>query len=329
MITKKVVIGIHGLGNKPPKKLLKKWWKNAIREGLKRIGHPRRFFKFEIVYWAHYLHPKPLNPRIKDPKNPLYLEHPYVPAHPKSVTHTPSLLKKKVLDILEKILDRIFLQEHRLINVDKISDLIISLKFEDLKFYYDRNVVEKTKTELSAKEAIRQELVKAPKRHKHKKILLIAHSMGCIIAYDVLTQEVPDIKIHTFITLGSPLGLPAIMKKIATEQNIDLKQEKKVPTPENLVKSWVNFSDLDDNIAINYNLADDYKENSHNVGPEDFMVHNDYEYKGIKNHHKSFGYLRAPEVAEVIHRFLSEEKRSPVESLRNRIKNLFRNVKHK
>ena len=45
---RKIIIGIHGLGNKPPEDLLKIWWKKAIREGLKAIGHPRYFFKFEL-----------------------------------------------------------------------------------------------------------------------------------------------------------------------------------------------------------------------------------------------------------------------------------------
>jgi len=30
-----IIIGIHGLGNKPPKPLLEHWWKLAMIEGLK------------------------------------------------------------------------------------------------------------------------------------------------------------------------------------------------------------------------------------------------------------------------------------------------------
>ena len=29
----KVIIGIHGLANKPTEKLLKDWWKSSIKEG--------------------------------------------------------------------------------------------------------------------------------------------------------------------------------------------------------------------------------------------------------------------------------------------------------
>ena len=33
----KVIIGIHGLGNKPPKDILEKWWKLSIEEGFKKM----------------------------------------------------------------------------------------------------------------------------------------------------------------------------------------------------------------------------------------------------------------------------------------------------
>ena len=64
----KIIIGIHGLGNKPPPKTLSAWWKAAIREGLGSIKKPKEQFTFELVYWAHCLYPVPLKPRIKDTK---------------------------------------------------------------------------------------------------------------------------------------------------------------------------------------------------------------------------------------------------------------------
>jgi hypothetical protein len=42
----KIIIGIHGLWNKPPKKNLNAWWKASIFEGIKRIKKaPGLFFK--------------------------------------------------------------------------------------------------------------------------------------------------------------------------------------------------------------------------------------------------------------------------------------------
>ncbi len=49
---KKMIIGIHGLGNKPDATLLHDWWLNAIHEGLGRISKPRENIPFKMVYWA-------------------------------------------------------------------------------------------------------------------------------------------------------------------------------------------------------------------------------------------------------------------------------------
>ena len=35
---KKIIIGVHGLGNKPPADVLEKWWAASIQEGLAAIG---------------------------------------------------------------------------------------------------------------------------------------------------------------------------------------------------------------------------------------------------------------------------------------------------
>ncbi len=305
---KKIIIGIHGLGNKPPRRLLKVWWKKSICDGLLSIGYPQNLFNFEIAYWSDMYYPRPLKIRVKDKESPFYIEFPYVASTQNNKKNAPSEFKKKSLAVIEKILDKIFFTENSIVNIDSIGDFIIRKLFQELDIYYHQDSLVDRKSGIGVRDAIRRQVAKILRKHKKKDILLIAHSMGSIIAYDVLTQVVPAVQIHTFITMGSPLGLPVIMKKILSEQNRNIKEEKKVPSPENIHHAWVNISDLDDKIALNYDLHDDYKENSHNVGPVDYIVNNDYEYLEEKNPHKSYGYLRTPEVAEVIHKFLSEKK---------------------
>ncbi len=314
---KKVLIGIHGLGNKPPRRLLKRWWKLALLEGLERIGHPGLRFEFEMAYWASYLNSQPLNAYVHDPNHPLYIQHPYVPAK-STPSSKPATRKwrKRYLDVLEKVMDALFLSEHWWFNFDSISDRIIRKKFQSLDLYY-RADQPLNRRGLHVQQIIRRKLAKVLRRFREHEIMLIAHSMGSIVAYDVLTQEVPDIEIHTFVTLGSPLGLPAIIKRILQEQGVDVKHEKRPPTPENIRKAWYNFADLRDTVALNYNLADDYRPNSRGVGPVDVIVNNDYEYAGEKYPHASYGYLRAPELAQVVYDFLTERKFAPLAAVRN------------
>ena len=65
----KIIIGIHGLGNKPPEETLNTWWEESICEGLEGIGKLRRSLNFQLVYWTHYLYPTPLDPTVKDKEN--------------------------------------------------------------------------------------------------------------------------------------------------------------------------------------------------------------------------------------------------------------------
>jgi len=303
----KVIIAIHGLGNKPPKSLLKKWWKKSMREGLKVIGHPRFFIPFEFVYWAHLVHPQPLDPKVKDKKHPLFLDEPYRPAKSYAMKKR-SIIRQKVLDYVGKQIDKLFLNEDMSLNFSAVSDIIIKRYFYELDIYYSQTCFSVADRNCLARDVIREQLARVLKKHQGKQILLIGHSMGSIIAYDVLTQTLPDVPIDTLVTIGSPLGMPIIISKIVSEQSKKMKQTTEVKTPENIVHHWYNFSDLEDKVAIDYSLAGDFKTNSRNVGVTDKIIDNNYEIDGHRNPHKSYGYLRAPEFAEIIHTFLTAGK---------------------
>jgi len=317
----KIIIGIHGLGNKPPDKLLKKWWKKSIREGLKAYGYSHYIFKFEMVYWADILHPDPLDPKSNDKSHPLFIQNPYTAAtdyNPKP----QNKIKQKLLDYLEKQMDKLFLNEDMSINFSSVTDAIIHKYFQDLEIYFTGQSVDTDKGKALAKDIIRQRLTRALVKNRNNEIFIIAHSMGTIITYDVLVQRNLGVKIDTLVTIGSPLGLPIVKSKILEEIPGGRKQHAKLYTPENVKRHWFNFSDLDDKVAVNYNLADDYCKNTSNVGPIDKVVFNNYEYENARNPHKSYGYLRTPEMAEVVSEFLSRDRNRLVQWLNTRLNKL-------
>ena len=303
----KIIIGIHGLGNKPPFHILQKWWEMSIGDGLKAINHPFPLLNFNLVYWANFIYSEPLDIDEKDIEHPLFLEDPYSPEG-KIEKAEPEPIQKRIRDYIEKQLDKLLLNEDLTINFSSISDFIIHHFFHDLEIYYSSNLSDEDRSSYLAREAIRENLAEILRKHKNDEILLIAHSMGSIIAYDVLTQIVPDINIDTFVTCGSPLGIPVIMNKIKVEQK---NNTKSLSVPENITRRWYNLSDLGDRVAINYNLADDYHKNLKGISIVDKQVHNTYEYGGNKNPHKSYGYFRTPEMSEIVHTFLCRG-RSPL-----------------
>lgn len=302
----KVVIGIHGLRNKPPKEQLALWWKESINEGFRVINLPVLDFNFEMAYWSHYLYPEPEDLNIKDTNHPLYLDEPYVPGKVFGPREHVSF-SKNLLDNIQKQLLQIVAGKSGYLNTERVTDIILHQMFKELDVYYHHNLIDKSGKEKPAKELIRGELAELIYKNRNKNILLIAHSMGSIIAYDVLMHTLPDIPIHSLITIGSPLGFPVVLKKIKQELGINPINESKLPTPENIKHHWYNFSDQEDVTCLNYNLRNNYKENSSKVRPFDGIVFNNYEFNGKLNPHKIYGYLRDSELTNVVYNFLALE----------------------
>ncbi len=302
----KIIIGIHGLGNKPHQILLKRWWKKALLEGLKDIRSGRLIIPFHMVYWADVLHEKSLKPWIRDREHPQYLEEPYSksPGHERPKV---SRWRTSVYKYIEQQLDKIFLNADMTLNYGRVNDAIIRRYFKDLDSYYagKPSIMD---PERPARDVIHERLQSVLKKYRKKDILLIAHSMGSIVAYDVLTQAPESIRIHTFVTIGSPLGLPAVVSRIFSRQKEGAEKDPRLRAPDNITKHWYNLSDLEDRVALDHTLADDYLPNSQGVQAVDIKVYNDYMINNRRNPHKSYGYLRTPEMAGIIESFLAEEK---------------------
>lgn len=297
----KIIIGIHGLGNKPEKDLLEEWWIFAISEGFKLAGIKNQKFKLELVYWADLIYDQPESLEIIDKKDPYFLEEPYtLSAHPKAPEKDQSF-RKKMLQFIESQLEKVFLNDDFSLNYKGVNDMIMHRYFKELEMYYSNTGEQRT-----LKRNARQRLFSMLKKYKFDDILLIGHSMGSIIAYDVLQFELKRLRIHTLVTMGSPLGLPFIRAKIADEMKENY-EEYTIKTPYNITNAWLNFADLEDKVALNFDLSNDFAPNSKGIFPIDFEIINDYESRGVKNPHKSFGYLRNPEFIQQLHLFLNEK----------------------
>ncbi len=186
--------------------------------------------------------------------------------------------------------------------------MYIKFLFNDLNIYLTQYYMNENQCNCLTQNVIKDKLYDILKKHQHKEILLIAHSMGSIVAYDVLIQHEKDIKIDSLLTIGSPLGVPFILDKLKNDISVDPKDDKKLRTPDNILHEWINYADPEDKVAQHVTLNELFTPNSKNISPACDLIYNDYESEGIKNPHKSFGYLRACEVAEVIDKFLCHGK---------------------
>ncbi len=301
-----VILGVHGLGNKPPKELIQGWWETAIHEGFGRIGYQGRTPKFEMVYWADVLYDRPLDPNEKDIESPYFLDEPYV----KSSREFPLVnkgLRILINDFISKQLNRIFLNKDYTLNYKAVANNLVREYLRDFDVYFKKECTPDNSEECLAKEIINTRVRDAIQKYRDHEIILIGHSMGSVITFDVLNFELPPQSVHTYITIGAPLGLPVVLNKIAIEQRLRPDDDRIMNAPRSIKSKWYNFSDLLDIVSFNFKLNDDFSANEYGVNVEDFIISNDYEVNGNRNPHKSFGYLRAQEFSQIIKEIISND----------------------
>ena len=274
---KNIIIGIHGLSNKPEPQILKEGWQDAILEGLKKNAAINlKKLNFVSVYWADVMYEK-----VDLDSKSLYKEA-EVNSIKRYNDNWLDFIRKEASDFGGDIIDRI----KGFYGMDPLADKILKQKLNDLfQYYNDEN----------KRNELRNRLIEQIEKNKESRIMILAHSMGTIIAYDVLRElgrKDQKLTIDHFVTIGSPLGMPHVKYKIAKENAL-------VRTP-SIVKKWTNFADKRDPVAIDPHLSDDYKPNDSDVQVKDDLVLNDW--GGIN--HKSYGYLRTPEVTDVIKKFI-------------------------
>ena len=301
----KIIIGIHGIGNKPPAKILRQWWLESIYEGLKKNNYSTSGFNFELVYWADILHKLPLDPEDNDRKKTGYMQEKYI-AEGMPVINYSTGFRQKAIDYLEKYYDKLIINRVLTSASETITELFIHLHMKDLESYYSSTYIENNGSRQLVREAIIERLISVLRKHKNKKIMLVAHSLGTVIIYDALNKKIPDLEIDTLVTIGSPLGQKFVLdnyKKQKTNGSVN-----KLRVPDNIKKHWYNLADLEDQVALKHRLSGLYEKNSNNLEVTDILVKNNYSYHGKQNPHKSFGYLRTPEFAEIINAFVTTKQ---------------------
>ncbi|WP_188007802.1 lipase/acyltransferase domain-containing protein [Photobacterium damselae] len=274
---RKHYIAIHGRSNKPPAHILEDSWLRAINDGRKHVNQPLiNKSQFSMGYYANVFYQQPL---YFDPE-------PYLPDIPSNHSPIPLAVDEDHLsEMMEQNkwhLDNRFFEPllsefgvYRALNY--LSKPLLRYWLTDVYRYFH---------DLAFALEIEKPLIKLLQQYRHHSITLISHSLGTVIAYNVLQKlaaqrTTQDITIDKWITLGSPLGLASV--KAQLKRNL----QGSLSVPEN-VSAWHNYSDKRDIVCIDGDLADDFARNNSGVSVQDFQVVNAYP----GNPHKSYGYLR-------------------------------------
>lgn len=148
--------------------------------------------------------------------------------------------------------------------------------------------------------------------------VVVAHSQGTMIAYDVLSSLPADeYSIDLFVTIGSPLGLQEVQDQLQSVTN----QPRGLKTPA-AVKRWVNVADPLDPVCADKRLGGDYGANAAGVAVEDFLRWN---VDSPRDPHSGTGYLRLPEVRTAVRETIDRElfqRIAPFTIARDLVKNM-------
>ena len=136
-----------------------------------------------------------------------------------------------------------------------------------------------------------------------EQVLLIGHSLGSVIAYDTLWElshgeRRENGRVDLFMTLGSPLASPMILKGVLGSR---LSGPKRYPE---IVGRWQNFSARGEITALHPRLGPHYGEMVELGSLEALQdctgFYNHYRDRGRLDVHTSYGYLITRPVAEAI-----------------------------
>jgi hypothetical protein len=184
--------------------------------------------------------------------------------------------------------------------IPHFADENLELQLRDLRRY--------VKNEYDIADQVRR-MVKIPLRaakNAGRPVLLIAHSMGSVIAYEALwqlSQQAEGASVDMFLTMGSPLGQRYIQSRLLGSSR---EGDKRYPSN---VKRWVNLSATGELTAIDMQLQNDFGE-MQELGLlesfEDFEVQNWFRIDGELNVHAEYGYLVNPITARIVAEWLGE-----------------------
>lgn len=319
----KRIIMIHGLASKPPEGDLHSLWKKCIIENI-RVDDTELAKKLEMeenvfasAYWADAT-PHHIADDTRYVKK-LKIQVDNVIKERKKIKGRFHVGRKEAVDDFFK--DRGMDLVNLLMGALTIKDNVMKMYLRETELYdEDQYIADKMR------EPLENALRKAWDDGCY--IAILSHSMGTFISYDVLWRfshrkvkrfkKYNNKKVQMFITMGSPLGDPAVRDLLFARHHKD-KGKRQYPTN---IDFWHNYSCLSDVVSHQQYFesvffkkmrdlkiipskpkyrAIDYAK-LHN--PFVVVKHDGNKDKEKRNPHKSYGYLVQPRLGTWLRDFL-------------------------
>lgn len=304
----KRLILIHGRGFKPNQKDLKKLWLDALLSGLSRdFGIDDNQFQScnpELVYYGD------LSNKLLFSLRRTYDEIEDIDARRKTLTKLKAYSTSDFNESTYQSNSSSFRALGELLadalsgpaNLLGVADNLITGVAPDMAYYWN----EDTEYGSSVRHRLTGPLAEA--LEENQDIMIIAHSLGSVVAYDVLWKfshygeyrHLRESRLHQFVTLGSPLGNKTVQTRL---KGGSLRSQRRFPTN---IGRWTNFAAEDDYICHDQTVADDFRGASTN-SIHDLRIYNLSIRDGKANQHHGVGYLIHPELSRVVHDWMTSK----------------------
>lgn len=291
------VIYVHGMLNKPPAAVLKDQWDRALF-GVK-MGE-----RTHMAYWADIRYPQPLSSTTAQSLEQEYSTLNSVLSQDDFVDDVVSRVNQGAdARAFARALATRMLSENRpaLTRALGKSEYHAQVNFPDwftrwfvrsftpdvAAYLFDRGQREKIRDRL------RMWLSSGP-----GPFVVVAHSMGTIVAYDVLHEFARrGDPVPLLVTMGSPLGIEEIQQRVRRPLGVP-----------GQVGHWHNFAAKFDIVSIDRSLSDEYP-------PTSRISDHPIETTGLlDNPHNVEGYLGHPDVKSVVANVVGHQFADPAKS---------------
>ena len=292
MSTGPLILYVPGLKAKPPPGIHRMELLQCLLEGIRRTDPETatqirdRDHAFDLVGWNFDFYAEYRDIELDRAGITGVLQQQEASAEDKAQART---LKRHMVRWLYRAADRLpFL-------IPQVADENLQLHLRDLRRYLnnDNEIAEATRR-----------LLKMPLRaasQNQRPVLLIGHSMGSVIVYDTLWQlsheSGDDVRIELLLTLGSPLGMHYLQRRLKGCRETGRKR-----FPDNITR-WVNIAAVGELTAIDMRLQNDYADMIE-LGLvediEDRVTYNYFHQDGDLNVHAEYGYLVNETTATVV-----------------------------
>ncbi len=298
---------IHGIGNQPAPDRMLTSWKRSLADGGAGVDLDVFGVTSSVVYWADVMYAEPSD-ATQEQESMIFesvtagevptIDETYIEASGESER-----------EFIEAMVDTYHLDADESIPVPELEDVdeatahhleavplpwfvkkpLMRIFLRDVHHYlFNKSITPRPEETFQVQDEIRQRFLANLNAVDAQPHVVISHSMGTVISYDVLKRVEASPGIDTLITLGSPLGLSEIQDQMEPEYT----NRDGFPTK---VAHWSNLADgLDPVCGADPRLANDYRRDDQTV-VRDEMVKND----GLFRHPVS-KYLRQPSLQAAV-----------------------------